>query len=431
MNRTSPLRLPLGLATAYALTACGGDDDVPRSAAQPGPGAEAACATLLSDLGKSGLLLGADMKDTTARSAPFDVRYLYIAGGTFDGTSACDSCASGCTANGQSCASASGGCVWWGCWQWDQEPPGDYLRDFVERCQGNQLAGAPHPLIPMVTYYQWLHVSGVAEGVDQVTALTDTAKLTRYFADYRFLLKTLGSTRAILHLEPDFWGYGMRAGVDPHASAASVRAANSKDCDDQEDNLAGFGRCLIKMARKYAPNAKVGLHASAWSTGFSGVSNEQASFDVVAEAAKLAAFMVEVGAGRGDYIASDMIDRDAAWYAARGTDVWWDETNTTLPNFTQALTWGGAIAQGVGLPLVWWQLPVGNMSLPNQNKAWQDNRVDYLFAHTADVASHHVVGLMFGAGNTEQTTPETDGGNLVAKVQAHAAAGGTLVCGAQ
>jgi hypothetical protein len=82
----------------------------------------------------------------------------------------------------------------------------------------------------------------------------------------------------------------------------------------------------------------------------------------------------------------------------------------------------------VGKPIVWWQVPVGNMNMPNSGSQWKDNRVDYLFAHMDEVAAAHGVGVFFGAGNAQQTTPENDGGNLVAKVKAYEAAGGQKAC---
>ena len=79
-------------------------------------------------------------------------------------------------------------------------------------------------------------------------------------------------------------------------------------------------------------------------------------------------------------------------------------------------------------PIVWWQIPVGNASLSNGGQTWKDNRVDYLFAHLGEVTAAHGAALFFGAGNTEQTTPETDGGNLAAKVASYAQQGGQAAC---
>jgi hypothetical protein len=374
---------------------------------------------LLQSLNRSHLLVGASMEDATAGLAQFDVRYLYLAGGLFDGTSPCASCASGCTAQGQSCA--GGACGWWGCWQWDQQPPGQYALSFVNRAKGNAQ-------IPMFTYYEILHASGVAEGSPEVTAANDVNLMRRYYADWRFLLQKIGNDTAFLHIEPDFWGYAQHVNSNPHLIPAAVASANPTDCDGFENSIAGMGRCLISMVRKYSPNAKVGLHASAWASKIDVYLNKDAAFDVPAEARKVATFLNECGAGLGDYVVVETSDRDAAYYTSIGQNRWWDATNATLPNFRQALTWAKAVAESVRKPLLWWQMPVGNMGLPNGSGKWRDNRLDYFFDHLDEVAGSHSVGMAFGSGATGQTTPESDNGHLVSRVQAYVSNGRYAVC---
>jgi len=43
------------------------------------------------------------------------------------------------------------------------------------------------------------------------------------------------------------------------------------------------------------------------------------------------------------------------------------------------------------------------------------------------VADAHVAALLFGAGWSEQTTPETDGGNLINKTIAYRNSGGVAL----
>jgi hypothetical protein len=232
-----------------------------------------------------------------------------------------------------------------------------------------------------------------------------------------------------LHIEPDFWGYAAQTGADPRTLQAAVRDASSTDCADLDDSIAGMVKCMITMARRYAPNAKVGLHASSWGTNIDVLQNRDPSFDVTREGTKLGNWLSAAGAGDGDFVGSDMCDRDADWYRlVGGKNVWFDATNTTLPNFHQAFAWSGAVASAVGRPIIWWQLPVGNSSLPNTTSAWKDNRVDYLFAHPDEVVSSGAVGMAFGAGQSDQTTPSSDGGNLAAKAASHRQLGGVAVC---
>lgn len=388
-----------------------------------GDGSSGSCLAtpLLSSLGKTNVLVGASMDDAVAKQAPFDLRYLYLAGGLFDGATPCTSCASGCTAKGTSCANGGPGCAWWGCWQYDQDPPGAYVRDFLATAKGDGQ-------IPMITYYEELHASGANEGADEVAAANDVAFMTTYLADFRFVLQQIGNEVAFLHVEPDFWGYAEQVNEDPHATPVAVATANPTDCASQENSIAGLGRCMIAMARKYAPNAKVGLHGSGWGTKVDVLANDDAGLDVAAEAQKLGAFLKACGADGGDYVVIDPSDRDAGYYQSIGRDTWWDATNATLPNFHQAFAWAKALGEAVGEPIVWWQVPVGNMSLGDTNQHWKDNRVDYLLTHMDEVAASHGAAVAFGAGAGDQTDPSTDGGNLVAKVQAYASGGGQNAC---
>ena len=45
-----------------------------------------------------------------------------------------------------------------------------------------------------------------------------------------------------------------------------------------------------------------------------------------------------------------------------------------------------------------------------------------------ELAAAHAVGAAFGAGASACTTPETDGGNFVAKAKAYYASGGQSLC---
>jgi hypothetical protein len=378
--------------------------------------------TLLAELGKQRLLVGASMADATATSAPFDARYLYIAGGLFDGSAPCTSCATSCQAGGESCANSNpDGCAWWGCWQWDQVPPGAYARDFVAKVEADGQ-------IPMFTSYQVLQASGASEGAAEVAATNNVAFMSRYLANWRFMLQQIGQKRALLHVEPDFWGYAEHVNEDPTQIPSAVASANAIDCSGRPNTIAGLGRCMIAMVRKYAPNARVGLHASAWGTNIDVALNSNPSFDVAGEARKLGRFLSAAGAGDGDFVVVEFSDRDAGYYTSIGQDRWLDATNATLPSFNQTFTWAKALAEQVGKPLVWWQIPLGNMGLPNVSGQWHDNRVDYLFSHMDQVARAHGAILAFGAGAGGQTTLETDGNNLVNKLKAYAAGGGQTPC---
>lgn len=380
----------------------------------------------LAALGKTHLLVGGSFTAAaTAKLAPFDLQYEYISGGLPDGSGPCSSCASGCTTNGTTCANSGPGCAWWGCWQYDQDPPGDYVRTFDSTCAGETPAQ-----IPMLTYYQILQSSGVTEGAPEVTqAATDATFMARYFADWRFLLQQIGSNVALLHIEPDFWGYAEQHASDPTTLPAAVASANPTDCGSMPNTIAGMGRCMIAMVRIYAPKALVALHASAWSTDIDVSLNTSTTLDVAAEAAKTAAFLAACGEADADYIVVETSDRDAGYYqTVEGKDTWWDDTNAKLPDFTQDFAWVKALTEALSKPALWWQTPLGNASQNNTTNHYQDNRVDYFLTHMSQRAAAHGIGAAFGAGASTQTDPETDGGNFVAKASAYYTAGGQPLC---
>jgi hypothetical protein len=132
------------------------------------------------------------------------------------------------------------------------------------------------------------------------------------------------------------------------------------------------------------------------------------------------AFLAACGADQADVVVADIADRDAG---AGGT---WLNTTTALPSILQALQFDQAVAARVGRPVVWWQVPVGNMSLAPGN---QDNRLDYFFDHPDQLAQYGAVAAAFGSGgNNDSATPDTDAGHLYARVAAYAKAGGQKLC---
>jgi hypothetical protein len=389
----------------------GGARDAGGDTGSAGPAASCMAASLLNALKLDHMLIGASMNDESAKAAPFDARYLYLAGGLFDGDRACASCASSCIAGGKSCANNAGGCIWWGCWQYDQDPPGAYVRGFVER------ATADHQ-VPMISYYEILQASGAGEGAAEVGAANDAGLMRRYLADFAFVLDQIGGARALVHIEPDFWAYAQQVNQNPAAIPAKVASAND-ECKSFENNLGGLGRCMIHLVRIHAPNARVGLHGSSWATKVDVLSSGDANLDVAGEAQKLGQFLLAAGAADSDFVVIDASDRDAAWYKTQGRDTWWDNTNKTLPNFKRAFAWAKSLAETVKKPVVWWQVPVGNMQLPDQQQRWKDNRLDYFFDHPEEIAASHGAGVLFGAGDGNQTNPETDDGHLIARMKAH------------
>ena len=224
------------LALALALAGCGGaataGDPLPGGPTGPtgpsgptgstgptGPAASLRCAGTAPAL-PDRLAVGYSGSLATAAGGGFDVRYMYLAGELAPGAD--------CLADGR--AKAAGcGTSWWGTWQYDQLPSGQYVGNFAAETAG---AG----MRPMITYYLLLPAArallGIGEGPPEVTtAATNQAFMKAYLDDFRFFLKKLGAAPAIVHVEPDFWGYAQQraraVGTDAHGLLARVASAKS------------------------------------------------------------------------------------------------------------------------------------------------------------------------------------------------------------
>jgi hypothetical protein len=178
---------------------------------------------------------------------------------------------------------------------------------------------------------------------------------------------------------------------------------------------------MIAMVRKYAANAKVGLHASTWATGIDVALNTNPSLNVAGEGTKVGAYLAECGPD-ADVVVADIADRDAA------DGGHWMNTGDTLPSIRQVLVFEQAVSTRLGKPIVWWQVPVGNMNLANTSQHWRDNRLDWFLDNVAEVAQRGAVGVAFGGGQDSSTTPDTDSGHLYSRAVTYSGAAGQKLC---
>src|SRR6478735_518571 len=295
----------------------------------------------------------------------------------------------------------------WGSWK-DWNAGGSFINIITDYADA-------HGVVPMISLYS---MAAAGDGVI-VNGLKDEAVFEPgYWGDVKLLFQRLGvfNKPALVHFEPDFWAYAeQQSHEDPTTIKVALRAA-APDCAELSEDLVGMGYCIIKLARTYAPKAVIGFHASSWANG---------------DPAATAAFLKKVGADRTDVIFADMLDRDAGCFEAkvdsncqRGGTFYWDETNTTSPNFHEYLAWSKAISTGVGRPMVWWQIPFGVPSDTPGGTAdhYRDNRVHYIFSHIQEFVDAGGLGAAFGTGAGNQTTPDSDGGQFKAAVTKYFAA---------
>lgn len=403
-----------GRGSTPATSSAGGTTSQPPSSTRP-PSATSPASSASSPaagdggttkrfMGSSTVLIGGSMEDASARAAPFDMRYAYVHS---------QPAASSSWYSASRCRDAWTG--WWGCWTGRTTAPGTYVTYRDAQAAQATYQGRPRPQKFFWTWYSLRDLgdaAGQGDGPSEVVAINRLDLLTRYLNDYRFFLQKIGNSHDAIDLEPDFWGFARSLG-NLHQVPAQVSGANPTDCRSQEDSAAGLARCLIAMARKYAPNAAVGLHLSCF------------DWEWENNVAKCVKDYADLGAQNGDFLVSDVSDRDAGWYAQPahgGYDKFWTDQKATA-----ALRFYKTMAESVGKPVVLWQIPVGNMAQNNTPNHYKDDKVDWFFGHMDQVANAHVAALLFGAGWTEQTTPETDGGNLIRKTIAYHNSGGTAL----
>jgi hypothetical protein len=265
-------------------------------------------------------------------------------------------------------------------------------------------SAAAHGVVPMFTYYTM-----ASWGEGNMTVLTNDNFMLPFWNGVALLFDRLSlfNQPAVVHLEPDFWAYAQQRapGHDPQLLPVHVSSL-APDCADFPDDLRGMGRCIIQIARNRAPQVAVGFHASRWA----------GTVD------QTIAFLNGIGAGDSDLLVLDMLDRDAGCFEAhvdpacqRSDGPWyWDETNQTSPNFHEHLDYANALYQGIGKPLLWWQLPFGVPSDTPGGTAghYRDNRVRYIFNHVDEFVAAGGLGAAFGTGASNQTYITTDDGQF-------------------
>jgi len=371
-------RLVLALSLAL-LSACGGGggggDPAPATAAPassaPGstagvPAGTSAASALAARLGKPnrflvGLGTGSSPASIQAQGLKPDIYDVYLVG------------------------------VGAGAWPEWNSPSGDYVNRHAERA--DQMGA-----VPMFTLYQM-----ASNGDGNLAGLADAQFMARYWANVRLMFQRIAmfGKPVLVTVEPDFWGYVQRQspGGDPRRTAAQVSV--DADCAGQPNDVTGVAGCIFQMARKYAPKAAVGLMPSAWGANTAG---------------EVATFMQAVGAQRGDFVAMETLDRDAGCFEARGAECtragsgwYWDETA-----FRSHLALGRTLHQALGLPLIWWQTPLGvpSDSAGGAPGRYRDNRVQLFLTRTAELAAVGGLGAVFSTGAAGQTTVDSDGGQF-------------------
>lgn len=311
---------------------------------------------------------------TKTQGAAFDFRYQYLAGGVNTG----------------------GG---WKTWQENTVPPGEFATRYLNESN-------THGVIPCFTYYMMNGSLPGGGGENQIVAnnCANAATMSGYYDDFKLLLQkcALFGKPVVLHIEPDMWGYMFAATENASTPVAAatfpvkVKGSGHADVQAFDDNAGGFGKALLALRDKYAPNALLAWHASKWGTP---------------DPVKIAAFMQ--ACGNWDLSFSDPSDRDSGFKEFYGYNpggpIWWTDSD-----FTSFRDWCGDLHTRTGWPFMAWQIPVGNTYMKTCNNTpghFMDNRPEYFLEnyptnpHINEWMQKGFIGLMFGGGAGNCTDP--------------------------
>ncbi|MBV9600760.1 MAG: hypothetical protein JOZ87_28440 [Chloroflexi bacterium] len=346
--------------------------------------------------------LGASPSDTWMPQSgiPWDYRMQYLAGGVNTGSG-------------------------WETWNANGQFPLFYA-------QGS----AQHGYIPVFPYYELLQSSGTCgscgENQKDISNLNDSSLMAAYYANFALLMQRLGpgnyggiqgfGKTAVVNIEPDFaGGYTVQAtnnnavcfgfctgqGNDPSLLKASVASSGFGDVAAYPDTYAGYVQALAHLRDLYAPNVLIGLDVSQFATGDDIGLDSNPNTNVAALGQQVGAFVNRTGPH--DLLFNNPLDRDAGQYRALfGQNRWWDRLNVSLPNFSRWEQYLKSIgAADGGRSILLWQVPLGNQYFDTENDTnnhYQDNRPEYIFSHVPELIQSGIVGAIFAAGNSGNTT---------------------------
>ena len=254
---------------------------------------------------------------------------------------------------------------------------------------------------------------GESEGM--IANLRDPETMQAYWADVRTFFERAGATgaTAVLHLEPDAWGYLQRAGET--ALAASF-AAQFKRLRDQ-----------------LAPKVLLAYHLSTWGTGEDPVFSDPSDARIDELATSASDFFKATGAN-ADLLFAEYADRDAGYREqvdGDGGSGKWD-----AGDFDRQVRLLARVSQATQRRIVLWQVPLGNSAQGNTDEHWKDNKVETLLQGAGGAALRKryadagVIGFLFGHALPRMTTTRTDGGLFERLANAYYDAGALRLPGA-
>lgn len=301
----------------------------------------------------------------------------------------------------------------WSTWN----PDGTFVSRYVAE---SRRAG----VTPVFTYYQLLQSHGAGDGKGEaekdVANLADASTMKAYYDDFALALRRVHDEArgrlAVVHVEPDLWGYAeQRAGAsdDPASVPAAVASSGDPRLAGLPDTAAGFAQALVRLRDAIAPEVKLGYHMSTWGTGTDPVQQNPSLRAVDALAARSGRFYNNLHA-RFDLVFSDPSDRDDGFDLKVNHDH--GRSRWTAGDYARDERWLRGMHAMTRLPLVMWQVPLGNSHLPNTTSRYRDTHVQTLLGPDPKTRRAYrdagVIAFLFGGGADGTTSERTDGGEF-------------------
>lgn len=296
----------------------------------------------------------------------------------------------------------------WATWN----PDGTFVRRYVGE---SRAAGRT----PVLTYYQLLQSKpgrGGDEAAKDLANLDDPALMKAYFDDLALALRrahaAAGGRLVVLHVEPDLWGYVQQRARGDDATTVPAAVARSGDprLAGLPDTAAGFAQAVVRLRDALAPEVALGWPMSTWGTGVDPVQQNPSPSAVDRLSARSAKFYASLHAGF-DAIFTDPSDRDDGFDAKINGDG--GKSRWTRGDYARDVRWLRGLHRATRLPVVEWQIPLGNRSLPDTWGRFRDTHVQTLLGDARLLRRYRdagVVALLFGGGADGTTSERTDGG---------------------
>ncbi len=202
------------------------------------------------------------------------------------------------------------------------------------------------------------------------------------------------------------------------------------------NTAAGFAQAVLVLRDRLAPRVLVGYPISIWGTGKDIHLSHPSSTEVDRMATAAIAFYRSLHASF-DVTFTELTDRDAGYAEVvngEGPGAWWGPVD-----FDHDLRFLRDYHARIPLPIVMWQIPLGNTVSPvvdNTPYHYKDNKVQWLLggasgSHLRAFVKAGGVALLFGGGQAQDTDAgdasgdgrPDDGGYFDARARAYYAAG--------